>query len=242
MLENLHINQFWQQKYRDDSQKSWNLFYKRNSDKFFKDRHWTTKEFPFLLHTQNLLEIGCGVGNFIFPLLDMNRTLQAWVCDFSENAISLVVNRKIKSGIDRCFPFITDITKRGCFEDNIRGSNLDIVTCFFVLSAIPPEYLAIAIENMYNVMTSGKTRLLIRDYSKGDAAEKRFKSDRQLGPSLFVRQDGTLSNFFELSVLTRKLMEAGFEIESAELKVSRTSNILTDLDEERYFVQIVAHK
>ena len=29
-----------------NAQKNWDLFYKRNSTKFFKDRHWTTREFP----------------------------------------------------------------------------------------------------------------------------------------------------------------------------------------------------
>ena len=41
-------NDYWQQKYRQESCKSWNLFYRRNSTHFFKDRHWTLREFPEL--------------------------------------------------------------------------------------------------------------------------------------------------------------------------------------------------
>ena len=38
---------------------------------------------------------------------------------------------------------------------------------------------------------------IIRDYAKGDAAKTRFNTDRQLDHDLFVRQDGTLSRFFD---------------------------------------------
>ena len=32
-----------------DARKNWDLFYKRNETKFFKDRHWTTREFQELI-------------------------------------------------------------------------------------------------------------------------------------------------------------------------------------------------
>ena len=44
-----YISDFWQQKYRQDLGKNWNLFYKRNENRFFKDRHWIGREFPELL-------------------------------------------------------------------------------------------------------------------------------------------------------------------------------------------------
>lgn len=63
------INDFWQKKYRKDLGKNWNLFYKRNETRFFRDRHWIPREFPELLAGPlRLFEVGCGVGNFTFPL------------------------------------------------------------------------------------------------------------------------------------------------------------------------------
>lgn len=64
------INSYWQERYRRDSLKSWDLFYKRNENRFFKDRHWISKEFPEIYQYEFLLELGCGVGNFILPFLD----------------------------------------------------------------------------------------------------------------------------------------------------------------------------
>lgn len=42
------VSDFKQQKLEIDAQKNWDLFYKRNTTNFFKDRHWTTREFEEL--------------------------------------------------------------------------------------------------------------------------------------------------------------------------------------------------
>lgn len=42
------VSPFKQNKLELDAQKNWDLFYKRNTTKFFKDRHWTHREFPEL--------------------------------------------------------------------------------------------------------------------------------------------------------------------------------------------------
>ncbi|XP_039592105.1 tRNA N(3)-methylcytidine methyltransferase METTL6 isoform X2 [Polypterus senegalus] len=52
-LEKLHndailVSDFKQLKLEKEAQKNWDLFYKRNSTNFFKDRHWTTREFEEL--------------------------------------------------------------------------------------------------------------------------------------------------------------------------------------------------
>lgn len=45
-------------KYEDDAGRYWDLFYKRNSDKFFKDRHYFDKEWPQLTQGQiTVLEV-----------------------------------------------------------------------------------------------------------------------------------------------------------------------------------------
>ena len=46
--DQVSVSDFKQQKLEKDAQKNWDLFYKRNSTHFFKDRHWTTREFEEL--------------------------------------------------------------------------------------------------------------------------------------------------------------------------------------------------
>jgi 2-polyprenyl-3-methyl-5-hydroxy-6-metoxy-1,4-benzoquinol methylase len=36
------------------------------------------------------LQVGCGVGNSIFPLLDINPQLRVFACDFSATAVQIV--------------------------------------------------------------------------------------------------------------------------------------------------------
>ena len=43
------VSEFKQNKLEAEAQKNWDLFYKRNSTNFFKDRHWISREFPELL-------------------------------------------------------------------------------------------------------------------------------------------------------------------------------------------------
>ena len=43
-----NISDFKRNKLELEAKKNWDLFYKRNTDHFFKDRHWLTREFPML--------------------------------------------------------------------------------------------------------------------------------------------------------------------------------------------------
>jgi hypothetical protein len=84
-----------------EAARNWDIFYKKNETRFFKDRHWTDREFEDLSSVQEdvdedggveweeselmqraadvkgkgkaraepvLLEVGCGVGNMIYPV------------------------------------------------------------------------------------------------------------------------------------------------------------------------------
>ena len=99
------ISDFKRNKLETEAKKNWDLFYKRNTTHFFKDRHWITREFPELLQAISdlgwrdsqqtdkrlvLLEAGCGVGNTVFPLLEENSNLFIYACDFSPRAIDFV--------------------------------------------------------------------------------------------------------------------------------------------------------
>ena len=43
------VTEFQANKLEREAQKNWDLFYKRNETNFFKDRHWTTREFQEIL-------------------------------------------------------------------------------------------------------------------------------------------------------------------------------------------------
>ena len=60
-------------KYEAEAGNFWDLFYRRNLTRFFKDRHWFAREFPQLLGARTVLEVGGagsvgGVGGQILQL------------------------------------------------------------------------------------------------------------------------------------------------------------------------------
>ena len=48
------VPEFKQNKLEKEAEKNWDLFYKRNTTKFFKDRHWTKREFEELVGSKEV--------------------------------------------------------------------------------------------------------------------------------------------------------------------------------------------
>lgn len=226
--------------------KHWNLFYKRNSNHFFKDRHWTDREFSELLppssssssqdHRKLLLEIGCGHGSFVFPLLKSNPSLQIFACDFSSHAIELV---KASPDYDpsRLTAFVCDISQKEALVPQLPSpAMMDLVSCIFVLSALRPETLEPAFSNIYSVLKPGGL-LLFRDYAVGDLTQLRFKPESKIQENLHYRQDGTLSYFFSKDFLLELTEKIGFETVECELVHRKVVNRKKDLEMDRIFIQ-----
>lgn len=131
-------------------------------NRFFKDRHWLFTEFPELspdytglgevptepveddlvaspASGRRIFELGCGVGNTIFPILKYSQdpTLRVFGCDFSSNAIE-ILNGHQEFDKERCTAFVMDATADQWnvpFEEN----SMDFIILIFVLSAIHPD-------------------------------------------------------------------------------------------------------
>lgn len=128
-----------------DAKRNWDVFYKKNETRFFKDRHWFDQEFGTLngcLPTSSaegsgggpddpeiqedsdltstaasfpsgpkpvLLELGCGVGNALYPLLELYPDLTAHCCDFSVRAVDFV-RKHPQYDPRRVHAFVWDLT------------------------------------------------------------------------------------------------------------------------------------
>lgn len=88
------------QKFMDEGDKVWDKFYKFHKCNFFKDRTYLEREMPEITHfkrlhqlngtVSNYYELGCGVGNTLFPLLRQFDCFNYYGCDISAKAIDLI--------------------------------------------------------------------------------------------------------------------------------------------------------
>ncbi|KAM3823827.1 tRNA N(3)-cytidine methyltransferase METTL6 [Vipera latastei] len=235
------VSDFKKQKLEKEAQKNWDLFYKRNSTNFFKDRHWTTREFEELKACRKfedqkltILEAGCGVGNCLFPLLEEDLNIFAYACDFSPRAVEYVKQNSLYDA-KRCKVFLCDLTKDDLVE-NVPLESVDVVMLIFVLSAIHPEKMHLVLHNIYKVLKPGKY-VLFRDYGLHDHAMLRFKSACKVGENFYVRQDGTRSYFFSDAFLAELFLSVGYEEIVNEYVFRETLNKKENICVPRVFLQ-----
>lgn len=201
---------YWYEQYTSKANKHWGQFYKRNGDRFYKDRHYLHAEFPEVLERgsdacgMRLLEVGCGVGNAVIPLLELNPSLQVYAIDFANSAIDLL--RQNQLAVDgRLVCSVCDVVQDDLPVD---PCSVDLVLCMFVLSAISPEQQQAVIVKLSRCLKVGG-KLLFRDYGRYDEAQLRFKKNSLLKDNFYVRQDGTCAYYFELEELNAMCVTAG---------------------------------
>ncbi|KAF0310983.1 Methyltransferase-like protein 2-A [Amphibalanus amphitrite] len=209
----------------------WDAFYDQHDNKFFKDRNWLFTEFPELgepSDTSQLLpetpsepypgcqarrrvwEVGCGVGNTVFPLLETNSDPHLFVygSDFSESAVK-IVRQAPQYDPQRCHAFVMNVSDEQA-EVPFPESSLDLIVLIFVLSALHPSRHEPTLRRLARFLRPGGM-ILFRDYGRYDMAQLRFKPGRCLEDNLYSRGDGTLVYFFTQEELRRIFTGAGLE-------------------------------
>ncbi|KAL5783470.1 hypothetical protein ACOSP7_008499 [Xanthoceras sorbifolium] len=234
------VSPFWRDKYEKDAKKYWDVFYKRHQDKFFKDRHYLDKEWGHYFSgagKKEILEVGCGAGNTIFPLIATYPDVFIHACDFSPRAVNLV--KAHKDFTETCVSaFVCDLTIDD-LSKHISPSSIDIVTMIFVLSAVSPEKMPLVLQNIRKVLKPSG-HVLFRDYSVGDLAQERFAGkDQKISENFYVRGDGTRAFYFSNDFLTSLFKENGFDVEELDLCCKQVENRSRELVMNRRWVQAV---
>ncbi|KAF7309563.1 Methyltransferase-like protein [Mycena indigotica] len=195
----------------DRPARHWDNFYRNNSNNFFKDRKWLHNEFSELVSATesnagpvSIVEVGCGVGNSVFPLLSENSNpqLALHAFDYSQQAVKILQENPLYSAppmgtIDAAVWDLTSDT----LPEQIIPSSADIVIMVFVFSALSPNEWLQAVSNVHRILKPGGL-VLFRDYGRYDMAQLRFKGGRLLDDNFYIRGDKTRVYFFELDELS----------------------------------------
>lgn len=198
------VNEFDKKLYLANPARYWDLFYRNNKEKFFKDRKWLRVEFPALYEAckkdagaVSILEVGCGAGNTMFPVLQENENpdLRISGVDFSPRAVEIV---KTSPSFDPKFAHaaVWDLADpEGNLPEGIEPHSVDIIVMIFVFSALAPDQWPQAVSNLQKILKPGG-RILFRDYGRYDLTQIRFKKGRLLDENFYIRGDGTRVYFF----------------------------------------------
>lgn len=195
----------------------WDAFYRRSATRFFKDRHWLTREWPLLLQPEvaawTCCELGCGVGNTTYPLLDSTPVRRVFASDFSPTAVELLRGHPAYDA-ERIHAYCADAADTRAVTAPLPAGGCDVALLIFVLSAMDAPLQRDVARSAHAALRPGGV-LLLRDYAAGDAIQRKFEQTpgaRVLSDALCVRGDATLAFFFERDVLVALLAAAGFDV------------------------------
>ncbi|KAK9368315.1 S-adenosyl-L-methionine-dependent methyltransferase [Lipomyces kononenkoae] len=215
------VNDFDKKLYMSNPSRYWDLFYRNNKSNFFKDRKWLRLEFPSIYAQataansgpKTILEVGCGAGNTMFPILAANENAELKIVgvDFSHRAVELV-RESPEFDAAKAAADVWDLADdSGRLPAGLKEHSVDFVILIFVFSALAPEQWDTAIRNIDRLLKPGG-EILFRDYGRYDMAQLRFKGGRLLQDSFYARGDGTRVYFFTEEEL-RKIFGTKFSVD-----------------------------
>ena len=169
--EETRVSEFWRHKYEEQQGRNWNVFFKDNQDRFFDNRNYLLSEFE-ITKDDSLLELGCGVGNSLLPILE-KISCRAIGIDISKRALELF--QKKFEDETRLVLFQKDVSEKIEISE-ITNWEPTKALLIFVLSTIPPKNHFKVIENLDRNLKKGL--VYFRDYARMDLAQLRFAESK----------------------------------------------------------------
>eukprot|EP00760_Papus_ankaliazontas_P026004 PhM_4_TR2983/c0_g1_i1/m.69300 len=190
---------------------SWDSFYRAHAEATpYPDRHYLFDELPELTTAASLLEVGCGIGSTVIPMLQEYTPRGLKLDDITCIDVSSVAVNRLKARPELVqaqqtgrpcaaralvCDIVSDVVPK-C-PSPTTGPSYDIITLIFCLSSVPEGAMVRSVQKLWERLRSGGT-LYFRDYADEDHAQTRFADGgaASSGASTYLRKNGTLSHFF----------------------------------------------
>ncbi|KAM9347504.1 tRNA N(3)-cytidine methyltransferase METTL8, mitochondrial [Symphorus nematophorus] len=188
-----------------------------------------TTSFPGQHASFRILEVGCGVGNSVFPIIDSIKGMDAFLycCDFSPCAIQMVKDHPDYDD-SVCHAFVHDVCEEMA-SFPFPPQSLDVILAVFVLSSIHPDRVQGVVNRLSAHLKRGGI-FLFRDYGRYDLSQLRFKKGQCLSENFYTRGDGTCVYFFTKEEVHDLFSNAGLEevqnLEDRRLQVNRGKKVV----------------
>uniref|UniRef100_A0A672JCC8 tRNA N(3)-cytidine methyltransferase n=1 Tax=Salarias fasciatus TaxID=181472 RepID=A0A672JCC8_SALFA len=185
--------------------------------------------FPGQQASFRILEVGCGVGNSVFPILKNIKGTDSFLygCDFSQRAIQLIMDHPDYDD-SVCHVFVHDLCEEAA-SFPFPPRSLDVILAVFVLSSIHPERIQGVVNRLSAYLKDGGV-FLFRDYGRYDLSQLRFKKGQCLSENFYTRGDGTCAYFFSKEEVHDLFSKAGLEevqnLEDKRLQVNRRKKVV----------------
>ena len=233
---------------------AWDQFYQHHQTSFFKDRHWPAVAFPNEFSAGGVLvEVGCGVGNTLLPLLektnnkmscaaDHHNSWTVYGLDLSPAAIELLQRDdrfQQAQSQGRAFAAVADIAQPDTIPQNWLGV-ATVTSLLFCLSAVDPVHQATAVANALATLRPGGI-LVLRDYGRYDEAQMKLGRQRHklLQDNYYRKHDGTCCYYFTIERIRELFLSTSTVTEELECIYIRRvyANRLEQTQRRRVWVQ-----
>jgi len=177
---------------RDDAE-TWDQIFLLRGARQYRPRSFILLAFPEIAQrlqpNGSLVDLGCGAGASVMPLLPLLRSLnaRATCVDFSLPALDLL-QRDVQFD-----PALIEVAHANLTVGPLPTSHNHVALLVFVLSAVAPELQPAVLANAVTALAPGGL-LLIRDYGAYDVKHTSTDAHQRMG-------DGSLRTFFTVEAL-----------------------------------------
>ena len=216
---------------------------------FFKERRSLLQEFP-LLATGSLrvLEIGCGTGSSVLPLLRGNPDASVHASDPSAAAVAQMRRQVDAAGFGGRLTSEVQADASGSPCAAVAPASFDVAMAVYTLSAVPGADGDGALLAATAAAVRPGGAVIVRDYGMYDMrhlsdakSSQRVAGGRDAG-SEFLRVGGMYRRYYSLEGLAALAARAGLVVEESRYLCVRLRNERRKLTMDRVYVHAVLRK